>query len=114
MPKFQPGQSGNPKGRPPKDRALTDLLERAGAASVEYRGKGISKKRLMAQMVWQGVITGTVEFPGGKKLVLGPQDWKDFVKWLYQHIDGPPKAELDLTTGGEKIVVTLKGKDDTG
>jgi hypothetical protein len=54
-------------------------------------------------MVWQGVITGEVEFPDGKKMLLSPMDWKDFVKWIYGHIDGPPRAEIDVTSLGERI-----------
>src|SRR5689334_21290158 len=103
MTKFQPGQSGNPKGRPPKDRALTALLEKAGSATIEFQGKNISGKRLLPEMVWEGVTTGSVTFPTGEKIKLSPQDWKDFVKWLYAHIDGPPKAEIDLTSNGETI-----------
>jgi hypothetical protein len=58
-------------------------------------------------MVWQGVTTGEVDFPGGQKMKLAPQDWKDFVKWIYQHIDGPPVQSLDVTSGGEAITVQV-------
>lgn len=103
MTRFQPGQSGNPKGRPKKDRALTDLLEKAGSATIEFNGAHISGKRLAAKMVWEGVTTGSVTFPDGNKMRLAPQDWKDFVKWIYSHIDGPPTASVDITTAGEAI-----------
>ncbi len=104
---FKQGQSGNPNGRPKKDRALTSLLEKAGGAMVEIDGTRISGRRLMARQVWEGITTGSVSFPDGKKMMLAPQDWKDFVKWAYGHIDGPPKAELDVTSGGEKIILKV-------
>jgi len=96
---WKPGQSGNPKGRPPKSRALTELLEKAGGKTVEYGGKRISGRRLLARLIWQAVTTGEVVLPGvdadgnALKLVFGPADWFDAVKWLYTHMDGPaPKA----------------------
>jgi hypothetical protein len=100
---FQKGQSGNPAGRKPKGRTLTDILEKAGSRTVEVDGVKISGRRLVARQVWEGITTGEVSFSDGKKIVLAPQDWKDLVKWAYGHIDGPPKAELDITSGGQVI-----------
>ena len=111
-PNWTKGNSGNPKGRPPKDRALTDLLEKAGSVMVSIDGKRVTSKRYLAQMVWQAVMTGEVIFPDEKRMKLSPQDWKDFVKWIYSHVDGPPTASVDLTTAGDKIIVTVKGVDD--
>ena len=113
MPKhlFQPGQSGNPNGRPKKDRALTDILTRAGSATIDVDGKRKAGRQVMARMVWQGILTGEVEFPDGKKMRLAPQDWKDFVKWLYGHIDGPPKTLLDVTTSGNPITFVIERDD---
>jgi hypothetical protein len=105
---YKPGQSGNPNGRPKKDRALTDILARAGGVMVEIDGERLSGRRLMARQVWEGISTGTVTFPGGKKLALSPQDWKDFVKWVYTHIDGPPRTELDVTSGGDALKVVIE------
>jgi hypothetical protein len=109
---YKPGQSGNPNGRPKKDRALTAILERAGGVMVEIDGERISGRRLLARQVWEGITTGSVSFPGGKKLALSPQDWKDFVKWAYNHIDGPPLSKLDLTSGGEPVSFIIERRDD--
>ena len=38
---FQKGQTGNPNGRPPKSRALTEILEAAGGKTIEYQGKSV-------------------------------------------------------------------------
>ena len=74
---------------------------------VEMDGTRISGRRLMARQVWEGITTGCVSFPDGKKLALSPQDWKDFVKWAYGHIDGPPPAALDITSAGEAVIIKV-------
>lgn len=105
---WQKGQSGNPSGRKPKGRALTEILERAGAATVEIDGKKISGKRAVAQMLWEVATTGKATFPSGVVLQVAPQDWLAIVKFLYQHIDGPPK---DGPSGddGDPIYIRLDG-----
>lgn len=100
MPPWQKGQSGNPSGRKPKNRALTDILEKAGAATLTADGKKISGKRLMAQLLWEAVTTGKAHFPDGRTLEIAPQDWLAIVKFLYQHIDGPAKSEIELSGAG--------------
>jgi len=115
---WEKGQSGNPKGRPPKSRALTALLEKAGSKTIDVNGKRVAGKRWLAQAVWEGVTTGAVEFPNEddkpKTLELGPQDWLALMKWVYQHIDGPPKNQLELTgEGGGAIKHEHKMTADT-
>lgn len=107
------GKSNNPKGRPPKQRALTDLLVKELAHTVEVDGKGVSGKKLIAKNVISAVTTGRIRFPNDTEdSVISVKDWIDFMKWLYAHVDGPPKAEVDVTTGGEKIVVTLREENE--
>ena len=106
--KWQPGESGNPNGRPPKQRALTEILERTGSQTLEVNGKRLSGKRLAASLIWQGVTRGEVLFPQGSdgkqaRLELGARDWLDLVKFIYAQIDGAPKAEVDLTSGGQAV-----------
>ncbi len=95
--KWQPGQSGNPRGRPPKHRALTTLLEKALARTVEYEGKRISGRRLLARMVAEILTKGKAHYPDGTILTVSPNDWLDIMRWAYGHIDGPPKQALEVT-----------------
>ena len=116
-PNWQPGKSGNPSGRPPKSRALTEILRRAGGRMVEVNGEKISGRRLMARLLWQAAESGEVTLPSGEKLVFGPRDWFEVVKFLYQHIDGPPPQALDVTSGGQPLKVILEwesGGDSDG
>ena len=101
---WKKGQSGNPRGRPPKGRALTEILEKAGGSTLEdFDGKRRSGKRIAARLVWEGLSTGALTFPGGKKLILSPEAWFDVLKWVYAQVDGPPKHLVDVTTNDESL-----------
>ena len=114
MAKFQKGQSGNPNGRPPKNRALTDLLETAGNVTVDVDGKKVARKRIVAGLAWELLANGEAVLPNKRKLTLDPGDWLGLYKWIYQHIDGPPRAEVDVTSGGEAITLKIvKASDAT-
>ena len=106
------GTTNNPNGRPKKERALTDLLVKELAHKVIMPdGTEVSGKKLIAQNVVSAVTTGKVKFPKDtEESVISVKDWIDFMKWLYVHVDGQAKSELDVTSGGEKITVTLKSE----
>lgn len=110
---YAKGQSGNPNGRPLKSRALTAILEAEGSKTVETSdGKKVARKRLMAQNLWKAVTEGKMLFADGSEIVLSPDDIFALTQFIYKHIDGPPQQNVDVTSGGEKIVVRLM-PDDT-
>ena len=79
---------------------------------IEVNGKRISSKRYLADMVWQVVMTGEAVLPEGKKMVVSAQDWKDFIKWIYAHIDGPPSVPVDMD-GMLKVIIEYENSEDT-
>lgn len=100
---FQKGKSGNQNGRPPKNRALTQILEAVGDTKIKYGAKQVPRKQVLAQIIWEVANSGKATLPDGTSLTVAPQDWFGIVKFLYTHIDGPAKAELDVTSNGETI-----------
>lgn len=99
---FKKGESGNPSGRPLKNRTLTAILERAGGRKKVY-SPDVAPRRLVAELLWQAAATGVVTFPDGTIRAFDAQDWMGVVKFIYQHIDGPPKSEVDITSNGETV-----------
>lgn len=112
---WKKGQSGNPSGRPPKARALTDTLERAGRAAItDIDGKRRAGNRVVSRALWELANYGKATLPpkeeGGDPVVLevGAKGWFEVVKWLYSQIDGPPKKEVGLSQGdGAPLVVEV-------
>lgn len=116
MPK---GKTNNPNGRPPKARELTEILKRAGAKTLavqQYNASGlkkVSRKRWLADQIWQCAATGKVTFvdENGAERTLEVENidsWLVLIKWLYTHIDGP--APIQAGVEGD-LVIRLDGLD---
>ncbi|MFA5716041.1 MAG: hypothetical protein WC998_09885 [Candidatus Paceibacterota bacterium] len=98
------GNRNNPNGRPPKNRALTAMLETALGKTRLYNEKSVSGKKILADLVSEVVITGRLKFPNDKtESIISVKDWIEFVKWLYIHIDGSVKTDIDVTSNGKTI-----------
>lgn len=117
---WKKGETGNPNGRPLKNRAWTAILEKAGNRTVDLPdGSKIKRKDLIAELAMQAITNGKVILANGDELELSPRDWMDMLWKVYGQIDGPPRAELDVTSGGEKIVapaiyLPAVSEDDNG
>ena len=105
---FKKGESGNPSGRPPKSKAMTDILGTALSKTIETKDGKIGGKRLLASLVTEAVTTGKVTFPGDElPSVIGVKDWTEFVKWIYERIDGKPAQPIEGNEDGPAIVVKI-------
>ncbi len=99
MPPYPKGVSGNPNGRPPKERSLTRIVERELNRRVPH-GKGdrkVAKKRILAEIIVNAVTTGKIVLGDeDNPIVLTPDDWNDFMDKMLRllgHIDGPARSE---------------------
>lgn len=103
------GRTNNPNGRPPKSRTLTAALESALSKPIVVQSETASVKvsghKLLAELVTELIVTGSATLPNGKTLEPSPKDWIETVKWVYAHIDGPAKQEVEQS-GGLTIHVT--------
>lgn len=95
---WKPGQSGNPKGRPPASRALTEILRKAGNRRIPHNGmpKKRGRKYILADLIWQAVTLGEVTFPDGSTLEIKGQAWLQVLQWLYRHIDGDAPQHVKM------------------
>lgn len=97
---WEKGKSGNAKGRPPKNRTLTAILEKAGNAKRVVGDKPVATKKLIADLLWEAAATGKVTEPDGTTVAVEMGDRLGIIRFLYQHIDGPPKSEVEVSGAG--------------
>lgn len=100
---FRKGQSGNPKGRPPKKRALTTLLEKGGNRKFKVGDQELAAKKLFVERVWEGLATGQITYPNVGTFPLDAQQYIALAKLVLGQVDGPPRAEVDVTSAGNEL-----------
>jgi hypothetical protein len=106
---FKAGQSGNPGGRPPKHRALSDMLTRTLGKAILTPSGSISGKRVLAKLVVQALTEGQVQFPqDDKPSQVGVKDWMEFVKWFYQYVEPAPVKNEHTGEDGSPLKVLVE------
>jgi hypothetical protein len=79
---------------------MTTILEAALARkTTNAAGAQLARKQLLAELMSEFVTTGRATMPDGRVLDAAPKDWIETVKWVYTHIDGPAKQEIEQTGG---------------
>ena len=84
------GQSGNPRGRPPKGRSLAELL---AAAGERKNRDGIAMQQAAAARLWELIDRGEVVI-AGETVALSAQEWLRAVSFVFAHVDGPARGPL--------------------
>ncbi len=91
---WQPGQSGNPLGRPKKQDTITSLVK-----DILDQVDGKTKKTY-AQLVAEAMVRGALKDP-------------QILKELLNRCEGKVREEIDMQTTGVSILYELvRGRDD--
>jgi hypothetical protein len=89
-------------------------LATSTVVSYGQAGKKFTRADYLAEMLWQGVTEGTVQFADGGSFNLqdakdGMRMWVDLVKFLAGHLDGPMGNGAQFN--GVNIFKVYKGID---
>lgn len=100
---FQPGQSGNPHGRPKGALSLVTLMKKlAGAQARGTNENGEDVKDILAKMYGEdaaeAVTNAHIYIANVHKAASKGEEWA--IKLLLNYIDGMPRQSIDL--GGQK------------
>lgn len=108
--RWQPGQSGNPKGRRKQGGELAELLGLKGEDIFTVGGEEVAAKEAVAKAIWQFAMTGEVWLAGKHLVAETVTEWASVVKWLYLHLDSTRRAELE----SEPQLVVRVVREDRG
>lgn len=106
------GQSGNPRGRPKKEKALTDLLAKYLNGKDDEDG-GLARKHVLVRELYLGSKLRIVKDEDGKTVAAIPGD-PSLLKYIYDRLDGKPDiTERIIDEGIPKMIIEApEGADD--
>ena len=100
---FKSGKSGNPKGRPPKNRTLARALEMELDKEFVIGGEVLRGRTALARTICRALLTGEVRLNGEILRAESFGEWMHCAKWVYGHVDGPAKG----TDEDNELIVTV-------
>ena len=100
---WKPGQSGNPKGRPKKNQALSAILAKSSKKNItlidEATGqeRTVTRNEMIAEILMTAITLGRIVFPllNGETektpdFVLDTSEWIKLTDFYYKRVEGNP------------------------
>lgn len=111
---FTKGQSGNPNGRPPKDRALAEMLASAGKRRVDGPdGERVDRRKIAVENMWDLLAFGQTFFPGAVvPFTIAGREYVELAKFVFTHVDGPAVSKLEHSSDPERPLMIRVEYDD--
>lgn len=89
-------------------RVLSDILAEAGKVVEGFGPDGNeARDRILALHVWRMATQGKLTFPDGRTIEASPRDWKDVTSFIFNHLDGPVRKEIDLDVTSKDHVTNM-------
>lgn len=102
---FTRGVSGNPAGRPKNFRALTKLIEtKMDQQYTMHDGRTMTAKEIVAEQIVDGLVAGIVTLQSGRQLTFTKDDWQAAVRFVFNQVDGLPRAGVDVDIYDEGLL----------